>query len=248
MTTSSLQGKKIVVTRPRDQAQPLIEQIQHAGGQAIALPLLEIQPISPSVELQPSLQTLNDCQLAIFISPNAVQFGLQAIQQHPLPEQIVAVGQGTANALAQHGIDRPLTPEQQHDSEGLLHLPQLQQVADKKIVIFRGKGGREQLADTLKARGAVVEYIECYQRILAPIDIPQLLQQQPDAIILSSSEAARHLASCIQQAKQTALFQCPIFSIHPRISEQAARHWQKTISCTNTPTELVLCISEYFNR
>jgi uroporphyrinogen-III synthase len=78
--------------------------------------------------------------------------------------QVFAVGPGTARALQAHGLDSIITPDGQ-DSEALLALPQLADVAGKRVVIVRGVGGRALLADTLRARGAQVDFMECYRRM-----------------------------------------------------------------------------------
>ena len=164
-----LSGRTIVVTRPRAQAAPLAEAIAAAGGKPLIFPLLDI---SPANDLQPLAETvarLADYSLAVFISPNAVEYTLPAILAHGTwPKQLkpVAIGQGTVKALAVHSISGCVAPSERFDSEALLALPELaaDKVRDKRIAIFRGDGGRELLADTLRERGAMVDCITCYRR------------------------------------------------------------------------------------
>jgi uroporphyrinogen-III synthase len=100
-----------------------------------------------------------------------------------------------------------------------LALPALQNVQSKKIVIFRGEGGRELLGDSLKARGAFVVYAECYRRSQAQTDLAVLLASKPDALTLSSSETLRYLND-LPQCQQ--LKTHPLFVPHPRIAAAAA--------------------------
>ncbi|MEQ1814013.1 MAG: uroporphyrinogen-III synthase [Candidatus Nitrotoga sp.] len=74
-----LSGLKIVITRPREQADNLAQRITQAGGQAILFPLLEIHPAADTAALNQQLARLQEFNLAIFISPNAVRYGMDAI-------------------------------------------------------------------------------------------------------------------------------------------------------------------------
>ena len=152
-----LAGKTIVVTRPQAQAAPLAEAIAAAGGVPLLFPLLEILPPRDPGALVASAADLPGCALAIFISPNAVDHALPAIlASGPWPAGVIpaAVGPGTVKALAAQGVTGCIAPRERFDSEALLALPQLasSQISGRRIVIFRGDGGRELLADTLRAR------------------------------------------------------------------------------------------------
>jgi uroporphyrinogen-III synthase len=164
-----LAGKTIVVTRPQAQAAPLAEAIAAAGGTPLVFPLLEISPAADPRPLAAAAERLADYALAVFISPNAVDYALPDLLAHgPWPAALTpaAVGQGTVKALAAHGIAGCVAPTERFDSEALLELPALaaRQVAGKRVAIFRGDGGRELLADTLRQRGATVDCIPCYRR------------------------------------------------------------------------------------
>jgi uroporphyrinogen-III synthase len=111
------------------------------------------------------------------------------------------------------------------DSEGLLALPELQNVGGWRVLIFRGDGGRELLGDTLKARGAAVEYVTCYHRSKPQQSAGELLAMQPDAITVTSSEALNHLS---QMQDGVPLRDTPLFVPHPRIAELArAQGWSQ---------------------
>jgi uroporphyrinogen-III synthase len=221
-----LAGLRIAVTRPRGQAENLARRIEEAGGLPLLFPLLEIEPILDGASLRALVSRLAEFDLAIFISPNAVRYGLQAIRaQGALPPalKIAAVGQGSANALREAGVADVIAPCDKSDSEALLALPELQAVKGLKTVIFRGEGGRELLADTLTVRGASVEYAECYRRKRPQGGADALLAAHPDAITLTSSEAVMCLWEMLDAAGRTKLSAVPLFVIHTRIGAVAQK-------------------------
>lgn len=230
-----LHDLKIVVTRPRDQAVQLTQRIQQAGGNVLLLPLLDISAMPDTSTLDAQISRLKFFDLAIFISPNAVHYGISAIRasgEFPERLKIATVGQGSANALHELGIRQVIAPSERFDSEGLLALPELQNVAGWQVLIFRGDGGRELLGDTLRQRGATVEYAACYQRSKPPLDVKALLEAAPDAMTVTSSEALGHLWQMLDSDAQRALKDIPLFVPHPRIAELAKQQgWQQVLLC-----------------
>ena len=229
-----LAGLNIVVTRPREQAAGLAQRIEQLGGRALLLPLLEIEAVSDDRALREQLSRLNQADLAIFISPNAVQYGMAAIRASgglPPPSlKFAAVGQGSAKTLRELGVDPVIAPTVRFDSEGLLALPELQNVAGRRVMIFRGDGGRELLGDTLKVRGATVEYVTCYLRSKPALDGSTLLVASPDAITVTSSEALSHLREALDAAQRKAVCAIPLLVPHERIGEAARQQgWQHVV-------------------
>ena len=233
MTNTPLAGLNIVVTRPREQAVQLQQRIEQLGGNAILFPLLEISPPTDTQTLHELIARLSDFDLAIFISPNAVHYGMSAIQAAsglPSGLRIATVGQGSARALHDAGVKDVLAPQDRSDSEALLALPELQNVHGWKIAIFRGDGGRELLGDTLKQRGAQVEYATCYHRTQTQQNISTLLRARPDAITLSSSEALGYLLDMLDVSAQKQIAPVPLFVPHARIAAAAQQQgWQEII-------------------
>ncbi|OGS99877.1 MAG: uroporphyrinogen III synthase [Gallionellales bacterium RIFCSPLOWO2_12_FULL_59_22] len=233
MADFPLVGLKIAVTRPRDQAAPLARRIEEAGGIPLLFPLLDIAPATDQAALREQISRLAQFDLAIFISPNAVHYGMAAIRASgELPQnlKIATVGQGSAKALRELGLAGVIAPTERFDSEGLLALPELQDVAGWRVLILRGDGGRELLGDTLRARGATVEYAACYRRSKPQQDIAALLKAAPDALTVTSSEALAYLWQMLDDAQRESLCGIPLFVPHQRIAELARRQgWRQVL-------------------
>ncbi len=229
-TGGPLVGRTIVVTRPKAQAAPLAAAIAAAGGRPLIFPLLEISPTDDRQALESVLARLDDYSLAVFISPNAVDHALPAIlARGAWPAALIpaAVGQGTVKALAAQGIADCVVPSERFDSEALLDLPELAagRVDGRHVAIFRGDGGRELLADTLRQRGATVDCITCYRRSGPSGDLDPLISAwragRLDALTVSSSEGLRHLVARLDGEGLRFLQETPLFVPHARIAENA---------------------------
>ena len=247
-----LAGLKIVVTRPRDQAVNLAARITQAGGAPVLFPLLDISAVEDTRELQEQLSRLSQFDLAIFISPNAVNYGIAAIRaagKWPPSIKVATVGQGSAKALHELGIESVIAPTERFDSEGLLALPELQDIAGLHVMIFRGDGGRELLGDTIKARGAKVEYAACYQRNKPQQDASSLLAESPDAITVTSSEALRYLWEMLSDAEQKILCHKSLFVPHERIAGLAkSQGWKQVILTGSGDDGLFLALTAWANQ
>lgn len=232
--TLPLAGLNIVVTRPREQATPLALGIEKLGGNCIQFPLLEVTALADDLPLRALAARLQDFYLAIFISPNAVRYCMQAIQSAgglPASVQIATVGLSSAKALHDYGVKKVLAPQLRFDSESLLALPELQDVAAKNIVIFRGDSGRELLGDTLKSRGAKVEYVTCYHRSKPQHDPGALLAASPDILCVSSSEALHNLWELLNPSGRARFTALPLFVSHQRIAAAARKlGWQQIVT------------------
>lgn len=233
MTELPLAGLKIVVTRPREQAAHLMQGIERFGGKVLLFPLLEIAPAANQAALYEQVARIAQFDLAIFISPNAVQYGMVAIRAAgdlPPALRIATVGQGSARALRELGVTGIIAPTVNFDSEGLLALPELRNIAGWRVLIFRGDGGRELLGNTLKARGATVEYAACYQRGKPQLDTAALLNDAPDAITVTSSEALDHLWRMLNGDARAMLHDTPLFVPHARIAGLAHQQgWRQVL-------------------
>lgn len=226
----SLGGRGIAVTRPLHQAEAMAALIREAGGVPIVCPVLEIQDVADLAPLAALIDRLDEFDFAVFISPNAVHKAMNLIRaRHALPEhlRVAAVGKGSARELRRFGVAQVLVPASRFDSEALLDLPEFADVAGKRVIIFRGEGGRELLGDTLVARGARIEYAECYRRARPQGHADALLRawarNELAAVTVTSSESLHNLYDMVGKLGQQWLKKTPLFVSHPRIAE-AARH------------------------
>jgi uroporphyrinogen-III synthase len=139
--------------------------------------------------------------------------------------RVAAIGKGSVRELERFGITGVIAPDRQFDSEHLLELPELLSVAGQRVVIFRGDGGRELLGDTLTARGAHVDYVECYRRERPQVDAAPLLAAWDGhtlhAVTMTSSEGMRNLYEMVGESGRGRLCATPVFAPHPRIAAVA---------------------------
>ncbi len=239
MDDTALAGKTILVTRPAEQAAGLSRLIQDAGGTPFVFPAIEIKEPSDPERLAGVLARLEEFDLAIFVSPTAVARAFEYFDARTdWPENLdaAAVGQGTAWALKVSGINHVIAPVGQSDSEALLALPALQDVAGKRILIFRGEGGRELMAQTLTQRGALVEYAECYRRTKPDKNIAPLLEQHGhqafSAVVLTSREGLANFHEMLGNA-WGAFKSVPAFVPHERIAEAARKLGMHSVHVTS---------------
>ena len=223
MSNKSLQGISIAITRPIDQAKKLSALIEQAGGTPILFPLIEITPLKDYSQFEAVISVIETYDWAIFISSNAVQNGMPRLVKRGIPQNLkfAAIGPVTTKELQGFGVANVLVPNNRFDSESLLALPEMTNVAGKKIMLVRGVGGREILAETLKERGAQVIFAECYQRTNPQTNCDLLAQHYAEkklhGIIVTSSEAMRHLLDLTGDADW--LKHITLFVNHARIAE-----------------------------
>ncbi len=226
----NLDGRRVVVTRPEAQAVKLCGEIASRGGEPVCFPILAISPVEDDTELRVAVDTLEQFDLAFFVSPNAVQHALAFIlARRTWPDGVIVatVGKGSERVLRGFGFERVVAPESGFDSESVLALPEFSAgaIAGRHVVIFRGDGGRNLLGETLVERGARVTYVTCYRRHCPDTDPGPLLEMagrgELDAITLTSSEGVHNLVKMVGCDGMRALGKVPVFAPHPRIARFA---------------------------
>jgi uroporphyrinogen-III synthase len=241
-----LNGARILVTRPAHQAENLCRLIAGQGANAVRLPTLDIVAVADDA-IKNTLANLGRFQWLVFISANAVNFALTANGgkiDRLNSVGFAAVGQATAQALAAVGLPVDLLPDQGCSSEALLAMPAFQQVSGQHFLIVRGEGGREELAITLRGRGAEVDYLNVYKRAIPTVDCSELLsllaQRQLDAITITSGEALQNLLALLEPPYHRLLFAVPVIVVSDRIRQIAGDLGFKQIVVAANPSDTAI--------
>jgi uroporphyrinogen-III synthase len=227
---------RVIVTRPAAQAAGWVQRLRALGHDAVALPLIEIAPAADPLPVQEAWRTLTERGLVVFVSPNAAERFLAArppALSWPAATLAGSTGPGTSQALRAQGVPEACVVEPpedapQFDSEALWVRLQDRDWRGVRVLIVRGDGGREWLADTLRARGAEVEMLAAYRR-RRPVWVATEREMLAEALgrprehcwLFSSSEAIDHLEAFA--GPQADWSQARAVATHERISARARR-------------------------
>ncbi len=194
MSTGSLAGRTVLVTRPEPQADELVAAIEAVGGTAWRFPVMTIVPRDRNA-FAADLADIGSTDIVIFVSANAVRHGLAAIgatsgaMRERVP-QVAAIGPATADALRTAGIEPDIRPDGGFRSEHLLMHDAFNDVTGQRVTIVRGEHGRELLAETLRHRGAEVHHLCAYAagpRTARPDEIEALSNALADGAIAATT-------------------------------------------------------------
>jgi len=204
----------ILVTRPKQQAAEFVDLLTSRGIKSLVFPCIEIRRVELSGSLKEKLKTLNDNNLIIFISVNAVDKAAELMSQLGIkPESITVdiatIGKATYRAAISLGFNVTQSPENGFNSDALLGLETLQteNIKGSQCLIIRGVGGLEYLADELRKRGAKVHYAEVYERN-KPLTDESISREelsnkweklQINAVTVTSNESLQNLYDMLQQ-------------------------------------------------
>ncbi|PKI16338.1 uroporphyrinogen-III synthase [Colwellia sp. 12G3] len=238
---------RVLITRPKAKAQQLALLLDQQGIANTSQALFDYQSNASAHNIAIALE---HADILIFVSAAAVEFTHASYPlQNNLPQTIFAVGNATKQALQTLGITTAISPppEQEH-SEGLLKLPQLVNVTGKKVVIFRGNGGREHIANSLIQRGALVSYVESYQRVWRTLAIniaEQWRAQQINCIVVTSNDILVALVECLTSATDNTdnywQSQCLWVVVSERIEENAKALGLTRVIKTHSARSKILC-------
>lgn len=248
-----LAGVAVIVTRPARQAARLAQRLASLGARSIVWPAIVILPPLEREPLERAHARLRQYDFAVFVSPNAVEFGAPGPHEWPPHLLILAPGPGTAEAVEAVGLPAPEVPQQRYDSAGLLELPVLQAVTGKRVIVFRGEDGRAELGDALRARGAHVDHVACYRRE-APADAGGLAAvitgREAQALSLTSVEGLHNLLRALAPAPGSALAarlrSLRTFAPHPRIGDAAREAGLTVVDTAPGDAGLIAALLESF--
>jgi uroporphyrinogen-III synthase len=247
----------LIVTRPLAQALPWVRDLQALGQPATALPLIAIAPVADPAPVIAAWLHLRRFSLLMFVSANAVlQFFAWRPTGFAWPDALRAgaTGPGTTAALIDSGVPaacivQPAADATSLDSEALWAQLQHEDWAGRHVLVVRGEDGRDWLADTLRERGATLDFVAAYQRA-----VPTLSGHERAALALalaaptqhlwlfSSSQALSHLRRLASAADWR---HSMAFASHPRIAQAAAEAGFGSVSVVPaTPAAVVLALAD----
>jgi len=218
---------RVLITRPQPQADELVSLLANQQIYSLAQPLFMINNTTHCEQLKQLFKCRIEGKksIVIFVSAAAVEGAEQTlpIRQWPI-DQFIVVGQKTQTTLSKYTQGRIISawPE---NSEGLLQLPELQQIKHQHFIIIRGDGGRELIAETLKARGAQVDYYETYQRQWINYSQSDTLDQwkkrQINCIVVTSNALLENMAQRLLNQGEFWQNECLWIVVSERGAEQA---------------------------
>lgn len=243
---------KVIVTRPEHQADPILQELARLGHSTVHHPLMHIAPLpdnNSSASLRQKILNIDEYQAVVVVSMNAAEIGLRWLDnywpQYPLGIDWIAVGPSTAEILTKAGLTVHC-PESGFDSEAMLTLPCLNPatLAGKKVLLWRGIGGRELLASTLRSHGATVDYAELYERQeihYSPEQWQQALSN--NAVLMLSSTQALDIV-CAQQPDLAQHLHCLIVPSKRSSEDAQARGFKRVITALSARDEDMLACLE----
>ncbi len=244
---------RVIVTRPAAQSAEWVAGLAAYGIEAVALPLIGIAPARDVAPVDAAWRALPRYRLVVFVSPNAVeQFFAHRPDGAAWPSHLLggSPGPGTTQALSRQGVPRalvvaPAADAPQFDSEALWRRLRGHDWRQAPVLIVRGDGGREWLADTLALHGAQVELLAAYRREAPRWTAPE--RAVLDAALgapgshlwcFSSSEAIDHLSACAGEPASR-WQDARALASHPRIAERARRLGFGSVAETRPPLAAV---------
>ena len=239
-------GWRLLLTRPAEESAALATVLSDVGIYSSSLPLLDIEPLPITPDQQALLRDLGRYCAVIVVSKPAARLALQQLDRQWSEMPWFSVGAATAQVLADQGytVHYPHTGD---DSEALLELPALREAIARpaaRVLILRGEGGRELLAERLRERGASVDYLELYRRFLPTYDAGELMQriqlERLNGVVVSSGQGFLHLQA-LAGADWPEVAQLPLFVPSPRVQEMArAAGAEKVVDCRGASAAALL--------
>lgn len=197
-TAPSARAVRVLVARPQPGAAESARALEAAGAEPVVRPVLELRPLDETPTSRSVIQDLDRFDLAVVVSPAAANVALEWVGRYwpqlPLAPRWIAVGARTRAELARAGIDA-LAPPRDERSEGVLALEPLADVRERRVLMVRGEGGRNVLAEALEARGAQMTHLTTHRRVRRDAGIMESIDV--DAVSVTSVEVLEAFAACL---------------------------------------------------
>src|SRR5476651_524912 len=257
-------GKRVLVTRPKDQSMDLVERLEAMGAEAIEAPMIHILPPDDYGPLDEAAARAGDFDWIVFSSVNAVDAFMAQLLAGPMDVRVLGgvrlcgVGPATAEHLARHGLKVDLTPQEYRADAILRALAERGGVAGRKILLPHADIGRELIADELRKQGADVTEVVAYCTVDVEADregepdvYRMLLERTIDVVTFTSASAVRNFVRVLGAEPAADLLRATVVAcIGPVTAEAAA---QANITTTIQPANytipaLVDAIAKYFEN
>jgi uroporphyrinogen III methyltransferase/synthase len=222
-------GRRVLVTRSREQAPELAAALRRAGAEPVLFPLLVRMPPGDWREVDAALARRDGYDALLFTSANAVRaLASRAAERGAsiaaLAPRVFCVGPGTAQAARSAGLEVHGVPEQRSDGEGLLELVARElPPRGRRFLLPRAEAARETLPEGLRAAGARVDVVTVYRTVAAPVDAgalrERLVRGELDALTFASPSAAKRFAELLDDGARAAAGRCVVAAIGPVTAE-----------------------------
>ena len=251
-------GKRILVTRAQHQASSLNQLLSERGARPVELPVIDIQAIANTKELDRAISNLEQYDWIVFTSVNGVSSFFQRLFELKLDARalkglkIGVIGPATAKALEIRGIIPDYLPEV-YTSQGFLAGLSRQDITGQQFLLPRADIADKELAEAISQLGAEVYEVAVYRTVPVATAIPQvkkmLLSKEIDVITFTSSSTVSNLVALFNK-EELAVNNAKIACIGPKTADTAARVGLKVdiVASENTIPGLVAAIEKYFSK
>jgi len=210
----ALEGRRIVITRAREQAGDLARALEAHGAAVVLAPVIRIEPLPQLGQLRAALAGLSAYRWVVFTSQNAVQIVFDRLLAWGLGPRtfantaVAAIGSATGDALAQRGVPPALVPEEFVGEALADALGARGELAGRRVLIPSAQDARDALAAGLRRHGAVVEVVPVYRTVPASTDLSALAVElrdgRIDAVTFTSSSTVRCFVDLVGRPAATA--------------------------------------------
>ena len=230
-------GRRVLVTRPREQAVELVNRLTILGADAIEAPLIRIEPPEDLGPLRDAAATADAFDWIVFTSTNAVNAFMKALLEGDgdvralKGPRLCAVGTGTAEKLAQYGLKVDLVPGEFRSEALVSAIKAAGRVDGARVLLPRANIGREVVADQLRQAGAVVTDVVAYRTILNDTPRPGdpdvyklLLEGRIDVVTFTSPSAARSFVKIYGAEPAADLLRHTVVAVIGPATAEVTRH------------------------
>jgi len=252
MIQKLLPDTRVLICRPEPSASELSKVLESVGSTCVVMPTLKIRPLEITPEARQKIMNIDQYDHVIVVSQHAASLGLTIIDEYwpqfPIQQNWFAIGRKTANCLKPADL-KLIEPNEDLNSEALLDTKLLAEVGGQKVLILKGKDGRNTIESALNKRGATVDTISLYERICPEYSVAELeaslLEFNPSYIVALSGETLSNLIEMSKSVKVELQKKAFILSSE-RVANIARDQGFKLTYIANNlmPMDIIRCIAK----